>query len=525
LRFCREQLDGNDVMKIQLATGSALPSNGIFFDGGSGINTLDLVSGSFTSESYNATSPHAGTIILDGSLIGYANLAPIIDTITVTNLHIDDSQPNDRINVLDDPNSPQNGSQTTQLLGNGFELIDFANKNHVTVNDTVGGATFNLNNSNPATGLQSLNLAGGGTGGEAFNLIGGNFGPTLNITGSGANNSLTGPTSAETWHVTGINSGDIQGLVTSFTGIQNLTGGTGADSFVFSDGAGVAGTVDGGGGAGKNTLDYHRYSTPITVNLHTDAATGIGGGFKNIQNLIGGAGSDTLIGADTPNTWHVSGPDTGDVNGTFTFSSIENLIGGAGDDRIVIQTGGRLSGGIDGGSGNNTLDYSPYVGNITVDLALGTATGVGKGVRHAENVTGSIGNDLLVGDALPNTLMGGTGGNVIIGGAGADNLIGGGDDNIIIGGSTAYDTNLTALTAIMAEWTRTDLSFEQRLADLINDAPPARALNGPYHLNKKTVFDDNAANVLTGGGGLDWFFVGQDDTVLNRKPRDHITQE
>jgi hypothetical protein len=112
---------------------------------------------------------------------------------------------------------------------------------------------------------------------------------------------------------------------------------------------------------------------------------------------------------------------------------------------------------------------------------------------------------------------------VIIGGGGADNIVGGGGDTILIGGSTAYDTNLSALAAIMAEWTRTDLSFEQRLADLISNAPPSRALNGPYSLNKKTVFGDGAANVLTGGAGLDWFFAGPDDTVLNRKPRDHIT--
>jgi hypothetical protein len=32
---------------------------------------------------------------------------------------------------------------------------------------------------------------------------------------------------------------------------------------------------------------------------------------------------------------------------------------------------------------------------------------------------------------------------------------------------------------------RTDLSFEQRLADLNSNAPLSRALNGPYELNKE----------------------------------------
>jgi hypothetical protein len=77
----------------------------------------------------------------------------------------------------------------------------------------------------------------------------------------------------------------------------------------------------------------------------------------------------------------------------------------------------------------------------------------------------------------------------------------------------------------MAEWTRTDLSFEQRLADLISKAPPARALNGPYELNNKTVFDDGSTDILTASGGLDWFFYDNKlDTLKNVKPQDQKTQ-
>jgi hypothetical protein len=56
----------------------------------------------------------------------------------------------------------------------------------------------------------------------------------------------------------------------------------------------------------------------------------------------------------------------------------------------------------------------------------------------------------------------------LIGDAGADTVIGGGHDNILIGDSTDWDANLTALQAIFAEWTRTDQSFEQRVAHLIS---------------------------------------------------------
>jgi hypothetical protein len=75
--------------------------------------------------------------------------------------------------------------------------------------------------------------------------------------------------------------------------IQNLTGGAGADTFVFADGAGVDGTIDGGGGT--NTLDYSAYSSSVLVDLQTGFATGVGAGIANIQNVTGGAGGGSGV--------------------------------------------------------------------------------------------------------------------------------------------------------------------------------------------------------------------------------------
>src|SRR5262249_29117458 len=64
---------------------------------------------------------------------------------------------------------------------------------------------------------------------------------------------------------------------------------------------------------------------------------------------------------------------------------------------------------IDAGGGiHNKLDYSPYTGDVTVDLSLGMATGFARGIAHIQDVTGSIGNNLLIGDANANVLIGGT---------------------------------------------------------------------------------------------------------------------
>jgi hypothetical protein len=87
-------------------------------------------------------------------------------------------------------------------------------------------------------------------------------------------------------------------------------------------------------------------------------------------------------------------------------------------------------------------------------------------------VNGSIGNDLIVGKGSANALLkGGTGRNVLIGRGGGATLdarssLG---DNILIGGTTDWDMNLAALQAIMAEWDRTDLGFNDRRSDLLGN--------------------------------------------------------
>jgi hypothetical protein len=378
-----------------------------------------------------------------------------------------------------------------------------------------GGAGANTLDYSALPGPVTVNLQS-----HTASDIGGTFANISNFIGSASSaDTLIGPDAGATWDITGGNSGSVNG--STFSSFENLTGGNGPDQFVFFPGGGVSGNIDGGGGS--NTLDYSHLTTPVTLNLQNHTATGIGGTFANITNFVGGSGSNTLVGPNADTVWTLTGLNMFTVNG-LGFSGFQNLVGGSGADRFVFETGGGVSGTIDGGGGNNTLDYSPFVGDIVVDLPLGVATGVGQGVVHVENVTGSIGNDLLVGDAFTNDLIGGTGRSIIIGGLGADQVVAGAGECILIGGTTAYDTNLTALSAIMKEWTRTDLSFQQRLADLISNAPPARALNGPYHLNKDTVFDDGSHDVLVGGVGLDWYFANLAlDTIDNQQPGDHVT--
>jgi Ca2+-binding RTX toxin-like protein len=96
----------------------------------------------------------------------------------------------------------------------------------------------------------------------------------------------------------------------------------------------------------------------------------------------------------------------------------------------------------------------------------------------------------------------------LIGGVGADRIVGNAADDILIAGFTAHDGDMTALCAIMDEWT-SDREFAARRAN-INGCGVGERLNGDFYLSRArgTVQEDGDADVLTGGsaGEQDWFF-------------------
>jgi Ca2+-binding RTX toxin-like protein len=204
---------------------------------------------------------------------------------------------------------------------------------------------------------------------------------------------------------------------------------------------------------------------------------------------------------------------------------MQNLTGGAAADTFKFQTGGSLAGKIDGGAGINGLDYSAYKGDILVDLLLHTAGLVSQGVFNVANVTGSQGNNLLVGDANANVLIGGTGRNVIIGEGGGDTITGGGGFNLLIGGTTTYDNNLPALQALMQYW---DDPTKTSLDQLVNPLKKGVTVNGQFLvINKTTVLNDNPGDSLIGGSGPNWFVAVGNDTINNGNgpgPNDRLTR-
>jgi Ca2+-binding RTX toxin-like protein len=277
---------------------------------------------------------------------------------------------------------------------------------------------------------------------------------------------------------------------------------------------------------------------------NTVTVSGTAAGVK--YRIDGGDGTDTLIGPNRTNGWVVSSLDGGTL-GPIAFTSMENLVGGSRNDQFELRNGQRVSGTIDAGGGSNNLVYPTYTTGVVVNLTTGTATGVGGGIRHIQNVFGGLANDSLTGDAGDNVLaggagddtlsglggndvllggkgndvlLGGAGRDLLVGGSGADRLDGGDSDDILIGGLLSYynESRNTAagnpIRALMAEWTSA-ASYATRINHLTGALTGGR--NGSFRINSTTVSNDlGAVDALFGGLGLDWFVVSAGDQVRDR---------
>ena len=231
--------------------------------------------------------------------------------------------------------------------------------------------------------------------GDAITAHGG----SVTIAGGSGSDTLTAATGVSNdWTITAQNAGNLNGQIL-FTSIEHLVGDAAADAFHLGDGVGVNNGIDGGGGA--DTLDYASYTSAVTVNLQSGTASHTGG-IASIENLIGGSASDTVTAPNTINTWTLSGADAGNINGAVTYAAFENLKGGTQVDTFQVQGGGSVSGNVDGGSGQDVLDYGAFGGPATVDLA----TSAGSGLAEFDSISSFVGSaaaDTLIGKNSNNT--------------------------------------------------------------------------------------------------------------------------
>lgn len=382
-------------------------------------------------------------------------------------------------------------------------------KNGGSVSGTVDGGTsgtdtlnYSLYSSTVTATLSSSGThhgyKGSGTG------LGGspNFDDINSIVGNGTSSSITGIASTSTWTIKGASSGtytaNSNGL--NFSGMTTLNGGATVNTFA-STGVGFYngvfhGTINGGSGS-ANTVDY---------SLNTVAST-----------------------------YTISAVNSGNID-TYTFTSIQNIKGGSpstGQNVYALSTNtSSLTGAITDAGNTGKLDYTGRSSAVRVNLTAGTAGATG-GISGIRDVTGTSGNDILIGNSGNNILDGGSGGNdILVGISGNDTLVShgtgrnimiggngqatfnpgstGGD--LIIGGYTIYDTNITALTSIQLEWTSTTTTYANRVAHISGTL--SGGLNGSYKLTASTV-TTTSGNTVTGNSitnsGLNWYLVSASD--------------
>ncbi|MGA9852407.1 MAG: hypothetical protein WBR15_05690, partial [Gammaproteobacteria bacterium] len=318
---------------------------------------------------------------------------------------------------------------------NGFDQLNGTGSNNTLTGDGSND-TFTLTGTNAGTvqvnngtllaatftGMQNLV---GGVGNDNFVFAGGSVN---SIDGGGGINTLTGDNNGDTFTINGANSGKVTSgvtiLVGTFNNIQNLTGGSGNDTFAFVTGGSLSGNITGGGGV--DTLDYSQYTGPIAVTLTSvssgvgaGSGTGIGGSFSGISILIGsGNAGDQLTGPNQTNTWQITSANGGTVDG-FQFNSIANLTGGNSSNAFILA-GGSLSGNINGGSGTasgNSLQGGNGSNTWTITGAnQGTVTGIGGSFSNIGSLIGGTGADDFIfdnGATLSGTVDGGGGNDTL----------------------------------------------------------------------------------------------------------------
>ena len=370
--------------------------------------------------------------------------------------------------------------------------------------------------------------------------------------------SYVGTTAAVTVDLT---NGTASGF-TSVAGIEDVTGGDGNDTLV-----GAAGVInDFSGGDGNDTFTVHdvtdtvnggagtdlvlSVSNTFTLGNQTENLTFIGAGNfvgtgSTADNVItGGAGHDTLsglAGADTLNGGDgndslVGGGGDDALNGglgadTFNYAMSDgaDAVNGGGDVDTLLITGDAsnetlnviyngtaltafengtivsvesVTANMDGGT--DELDYAGTVVGVTVNLLAGTASGF-TSITGFDNVRTGLGNDVVTGDALANTLDGGAGDDWLDGGAGIDRLEGGaGNDTFTVDSVADVVVEQGGGTDLVRSFSNTYTLTDAQVENLTFVGA------GDF-----TGTGNNNANVITGGSGNDTLFgLGGNDSLL-----------
>ena len=525
--------DGNDTINGGGGADTSLGGNGndyIFavlgtpesINGGAGIDTLDTTafSGNYVVNLATGLTNFAGEsfVAMENLISGAGN-----DSLTGTggaNL-ISGGDGNDTING--------GGGADTSLGGNGNDYIFAVLGTPESIN---GGAGIDTLDTTAFTGNYVVDLATGLT-----NFAGESFVAMENLISGAGNDSLTGTGGANL-----ISGGDGNDTINGGGGADTSLGGNGND-YIYA----VLGTPESiDGGAGIDTLDTTAFTGDYAVNLATGLTNFAGESFINMNNLISGAGNDTLTGTTGANNINGgSGNDLingGDGNDTLNGGGgADTSLGGNGNDYIyaVIDT----PESIDGGAGTDTLNTTAFTGDYVVNLATGLTNFAGESFVNMENLISGSGDDSLTGTAGANLINGGSGNDSITGDDGDDTLTGGEGNDTLKGGPgsdsmTGGNGNdlytVSSLGDVVTEYYSNGAGGVDTVQSLITytlglnveklTLTGTANTNGIGNTLANTITGNSGTNLLSGGSGAD-ILDGKDgiDTLDGGAGADSLT--
>jgi Ca2+-binding RTX toxin-like protein len=233
-----------------------------------------------------------------------------------------------------------------------------------------------------------------------------------------------------------INGGVGNDTIISGSGSDVLNGEAGDDVLRGGPGADVL-----SGGAGRNQMFGENGNDTMTGGFDADVFDG-GFGTDSVSYAGRAANLDiTLDGrANDGETKFVSQPAPFPPllqvsEGDDVRENVENVVGGAGNDTIMAGSTS-LNNVFDGGAGDDRLEgrggIDTLVGGLGNDALLGGASG--------DLLKGGDGNDRMLGGAGDDDLRGGNGDDCLVGGVGADAMRGEAGNDVIIASDNFSDT-------------------------------------------------------------------------------------